>query len=228
MDITREKPEAMLFDLDGTLFRSETLLLPAFHAAFDQLKQEGLYAGERPPDSRILGALGMLLEHIWERVLPDASMEARERMNILLLELQVQGLEEGNVDFYEGVAATLKELHAQGIRLFVASNGLEGYVRNVIAIGGLEGLFEGLYSAGEFQTKSKVDLVKLLLDTYGIKSAWMVGDRSSDVEAGIKNGLTVVGCDYAGFRSEGELEGSDICIKSFAELLNHLPAELDA
>ncbi|UUZ93287.1 hypothetical protein LJK87_00265 [Paenibacillus sp. P25] len=31
----------------------------------------------------------------------------------------------------------------------------------------------------------------------------MVGDRSSDVEAGRANGLFVVGCDYAGFRKPG-------------------------
>jgi phosphoglycolate phosphatase len=223
MHTKRELPEAMLFDLDGTLFRTETLLLPAYHAAFDQLKQEGLYSGETPPEERILGALGMLLEHIWEKVMPEASIEARQRMDILLLQYQMEGLLQGNGILYEGVEETLRKLHVKGIRLFVASNGLEDYVKNVIEARGLGSLFEGLYSAGEFKTKSKVDLVKLLLEKYNIQSAWMVGDRSSDVEAGLKNGLTVVGCDYAGFRSDGELEGAHIRIDTFAQLLDYLP-----
>jgi phosphoglycolate phosphatase len=216
-------PEAMIFDMDGTLFRTETLLLPAYHAAFDQLKQEGLYRGETPPEELILGALGMLLEHIWDRVMPESSPEARRRVDELLLQYQMDGLLQGDGVLYEGVEETLRELHNRGIRLFVASNGLEDYVKQVAYAKGLGPLFEGLYSAGEYKTKSKIDLVSLLMNKHNISSAWMVGDRSSDVEAGLQNGLTVVGCDYAGFGKESELEGSHIVIRSFAELLEHLP-----
>jgi phosphoglycolate phosphatase len=216
---TFQKPEAMIFDLDGTLFQTETLLLPAYHATFDQLRTEGLYSGETPPESAILGSLGMLLEHIWQRVMPDVETPVHRRADDLLLDYQMKGLENGEGFLYEGVAETLAELHAQGIRLFIASNGLEGYVKGVMEHKGLSPLFEGLYSAGEFQTRSKVVLVKKLLDMYGVKSAWMVGDRSSDVEAGRENGLTVIGCDYAGFRKEGELEEAHVRIDRFIDLL---------
>ncbi|GGI44267.1 MTA/SAH nucleosidase [Paenibacillus marchantiophytorum] len=222
MTIQRKQPEAMLFDLDGTLFQTETLLLPAYHATFDELRAKGLFTGETPPEERILGALGMLLEQIWQRVMPEASIEARNEADKLLLNYQMNGLHEGQGDLYEGVAETLQALRDKGIRLFVASNGLEDYVRNVIAAKGLGHLFEGLYSAGQYQTKSKVDLVQILLETHHIQSAWMVGDRSSDVEAGLRNHLTVAACDYAGFRESGELEGAHIRIRSFAELLEYV------
>lgn len=212
-------PEAIIFDVDGTLFKTETSILPAYHATFEQLRQEGLYSGETPPDERILGSLGMLLEQIWEKVMPGASQEMRNRADELLLYYQVEGLKKGEGELYPGVQSTLEQLHQKGVRLFTASNGLEGYVKNVIKYKGLSSLFEGLYSAGEFKTRSKVDLVRLLLERYQISSAWMVGDRSSDVEAGKENGLTVIGCNYAGFSNEGELEGSDTVISSFAELL---------
>ncbi|MNV85762.1 5'-nucleotidase [compost metagenome] len=138
-----------------------------------------------------------------------------------MIKYQVQGLLEGRGVLYDGVAETLQTLHARGVRLFVASNGLETYVKEVIAAKGLTLLFEGLYSAGEYQTRSKVDLVKILLETHGIQNAWMVGDRSSDVEAGLRNNLTVAACDYAGFREAGELEGAHIRIDRFAELLDY-------
>ncbi|WP_248930491.1 HAD family hydrolase [Paenibacillus hamazuiensis] len=217
-----ERPEALLFDLDGTLFKTETLLLPAYHATFDQLRAEGLFAGPTPPEERILGSLGMLLEHIWQNVMPGSSKEARLRADELLLEYQLEGLRRGQGELYDEVASALREMRERGFRLFVASNGLEAYVKQVPEHKGIAPLFEGLYSAGEYKTSSKVDLVRLLLDKHGIKSAWMVGDRSSDVEAGRKNGLTVVGCDYAGFRKEGELEGAHIVIRRFGELLGHL------
>jgi phosphoglycolate phosphatase len=222
MNDKKTQPEAMLFDLDGTLFRTETLLLPAYHATFGQLKKEGLYIGETPPEERILGALGMLLELIWQRVMPGASLETRLRADELLLQYQIEGLSRGTGELYEGVEQTLRALHAKGIRLFVASNGLEDYVKGVTQAMGISSLFEGQYSAGEYQTRSKVDLVKLLLAEHGIQSAWMVGDRSSDVEAGLSNGLTVVGCDYAGFRDKGELSGSHMRIEAFSELLSFL------
>src|SRR5690242_14763890 len=97
------KPEAMLFDLDGTLFKTETLLLPAYYATFERLREEGLYVGPTPPESIILGSLGMLLEHIWQRVMPDSPKETHRRADKLLLDLQLEGLREGGGELYDGV-----------------------------------------------------------------------------------------------------------------------------
>jgi phosphoglycolate phosphatase-like HAD superfamily hydrolase len=212
-------PEAMLFDLDGTLFQTETLSIPAYHATFDQLRREGKYRGETPPERLFLGSLGLLLEDIWKNVLPNEGIDVHQRANDLLLEHQVALLKENVGEMYPGVPETLKALHDRGVKLFVASNGLELYVKEVIRAKGLAPLFTGLYSAGEYETRSKVDLVKLLLEHHGIRSAWMVGDRSSDVEAGRKNGLTVIGCRYADFGNEKELEQADHIITSFPQLL---------
>lgn len=213
------KPEAMIFDMDGTLFMTETLLLPAYHRMFDQLREEKLYMGETPPEHVILGCLGMLLDDIWKKVIPDASEAARQRANELLLELQLEDLQKHHSKLYPGVLETLTELNKRDVKLFVASNGLEHYVKGVARAHQIFPLFEALYSAGEYETASKVDLVKLLLDTHHIHNAWMVGDRSSDVEAGKKNGQTVIGCAYAGFGNGQELEGSDRLIADFTELL---------
>ena len=217
---TRQWPEAMIFDLDGTLFQSETILLPAYHQTFDQLRKEGLFLEETPDEKLILGCLGMLLRDIWTHVMPTtATLAAKQRADQLLIHYQLEWLQKGSGVLYPEVESTLTQLHKQGIRLFVASNGLESYVKQVIAYQGLAHLFEGLYSAGEFQTESKVDLVKLLLEKYSLTSAWMVGDRSSDVEAGKGNGLYVVGCDYAGFGKKNELAGSDVIITAFSAIL---------
>jgi phosphoglycolate phosphatase len=219
MNTMGELPEAMIFDLDGTLFQTEMLLIPAYHRLFDQLRAEGLYKGATPDIQLILSGLGMLLTDIWERVMPDATLAVQERANVLLLQYQMEGLEDKVGELYPNVFSTLTTLHRRGVRLFVASNGLEAYVKGVVAAKGLEPLFEGLYSAGEFQTQSKVDLVRLLMEEYDLENAWMVGDRSSDVEAGKANHLFVVGCNYAEFGKESELAEADMIITQFADLL---------
>ncbi|GAB6988462.1 HAD family hydrolase [Paenibacillus pini] len=212
------KPEAMIFDMDGTLFQTETVLLPAYHKLFAILKEEGLYTAPTPPEERILGSLGMLLEEIWKIVMPDGSDQARKRADELLLQLELEGLQNGNTLLYPGVKDTLHTLKEKGVRLFIASNGLEHYVKGVAAAHGILELFDAVYSAGEHGTVTKVHLVKLLLEQEHVKTAWMVGDRSSDVEAGKENQLSVIGCAYAGFGDGEELYGSDALIRSFTEI----------
>ncbi len=214
------KPQAIIFDMDGTLFQTETLLLPAYYRLFDRLREEGLFEGPTPPEEYILSSLGMLLEAIWQRVMPDASEEARLRADVLLLEEELAGLKGGGSTLYPEVEEVLRKLHQQGVKLFVASNGLEPYVKGVAEAHHIHELFDGLYSAGGYRTSSKVDLVRILLKEHGITSAWMVGDRSSDVEAGKENELTVIGCTYAGFGGQEELIGADFYINHFSELLS--------
>ncbi len=224
MDIVRAdrlpRPEAMIFDMDGTLFRTESLLITAYHRVFDTLRSEKLHEGPTPPEDLMLGSLGMLLADIWKRVMPEGSPEAHRRADELLLQYELSGLNEGFAELYPQVKETLAELRREGVKLFVASNGLEEYIQAIVKTFGLDELFAGLYSAGGRGTATKVELVRLLKAEHGIDSAWMVGDRSSDVEAGKENGLSVIGCQYAGFGQEQELQGSDVIIRQFEELLD--------
>ncbi len=217
-----EKPEAILFDMDGTLFKTETLLVPVHERLFDRLRREGLYEGDTPSVEIMLGSLGMLLAHIWERVMPDVGADVHKRADDLLLELEIEGLRGGEGELYAGVRETLAALHAMGIRLFVASNGLPEYVKEIVEVKGLAPYMEESYTAGEYRTETKADLVRLLLDKHNIRHAWMVGDRSSDVEAGHANGLKVVGCSYAGFGQDNELANADRHITSLDELVSWL------
>ncbi|CAM4115541.1 HAD hydrolase-like protein [Paenibacillus alkaliterrae] len=217
--IKLSKPEAVIFDMDGTLFETDTLLVPVHRRVFETLREERLYEQETPPVERLLGCLGMLLEDIWRQVMPDSSEAARKRADDLLLQYELEGLAAGEGELYPYVQQTLRQLKDQGVKLFVASNGLEEYVKGVARYKGIAELFDGLYSAGEFATASKVDLVARLLKDHGIQKAWMVGDRSSDVEAGKGNGLQTVGCAYASYGRAAELDGADVHISDFRELM---------
>lgn len=92
--------------------------------------------------------------------MPGSSEEARLRADELMVQYELEELEAGRGVLYPQTAETLQRLKEQGIKLFVASNGLEVYVKEVARYKGIADLFDGLYSAGEFQTASKVDLVR--------------------------------------------------------------------
>ncbi|SEN59530.1 HAD family hydrolase [Lihuaxuella thermophila] len=215
--------KAIIFDLDGTLFQTEKLAVPAAEAMFRDLRELGLYSGETPSAAKIQSVFGMTHEEIWQRLLPEADEETRKKADRILLEKELEMLAEGKGALYPGVDETLKKLKNAGWPLLIASNGLLPYVRGALESKGLISLFEGIYTAGEFETGSKTDLVNICKERHGITSGYMVGDRRSDVKAGKENHLTVIGCRYSGFPQFGEhdeLADADYIIGDFKELLS--------
>ncbi|GED54559.1 HAD family hydrolase [Brevibacillus borstelensis] len=215
-------PFAVLFDMDGTLLQTERLSTPAFQKTFEELREKGLWNGATPDEQELTNVLGMTIEQLWEKLLPGASEEIKKVADKLMLKNELILLKQGIADLYPGVREVLQELHANGTALFVASNGLERYIDEICEHFGIKPLFTDLYSAGRFGTRSKKDLVAKLLQDYQVKQAVMVGDRHSDVEAGLANGLKTIGCDF-GFAKPGELDGADVIITRFTDLLTHIP-----
>ncbi|MGZ4107912.1 MAG: HAD family hydrolase [Tumebacillaceae bacterium] len=209
--------EAVIFDVDGTLFQTEKVAIPAFKRTFEALKQKGLYHGDIPSEDKITSVFGMTIPELWETLLPDASMDVRDQANELLAHEELTSLENGVGEPYPGVKETLQCLKDEGYKIYTASNGEERYVATVIEALGLNDYFTRLYSAGEYKTEKKEDLVALLLKQENITRAVMIGDRRSDITAGLANNLHTVGCDF-GFAKDGELKDAHDLIQSFDDL----------
>lgn len=211
--------ELWIFDMDGTLLDSASLAVPAFHVTRARMAQAGWVVPDAWSDDQVLRTFGMTHEHIWLQLLGYRLDDESQRMaDKWLLEEELAGLQEGRATLFAGVADTLRLLHAQGAQLAVASNGQQAYIEGIIEAFGLRAIFAGLYSAAGRQTATKVELVRQLLSEIPHDRAVMVGDRSSDVEAGLENGLPVVGCAF-GFANDGELAGATVRIGHFADLL---------
>lgn len=215
-------PFAILFDMDGTLLQTEKLSTPAFQRTFEQLCKKGLWKGRIPDEREITNILGMTLDQVWKKLMPGAGDQAIEAANTFLLENEIQLIRERVTDLYPGVTDTLRVLHGRGIALFIASNGQESYIDTLCEEYKLRPFLVDLYSAGRFRTRTKKELVAMLLKDYQVERAIMVGDRHSDVEAGTVNGLFTIGCDF-GFAKPGELDGANAVITDFPQLLHYLP-----
>ncbi len=135
-----------------------------------------------------------------------------------MLEIELDLIRNGIGQLYPDVKEVLTKLKEHGHSLFVASNGLEEYIAAIVDFFELNNLFVDLYSAGRFNTESKNDLVRLLMQMYQVETGFMVGDRHSDVEAGKVNGLKVIGCQF-GFSDGKELIDADARISTFQELI---------
>ncbi|NNU94221.1 HAD family hydrolase [Geobacillus sp. NFOSA3] len=209
-------PFAVIFDMDGTLFQTETVLVPALHKTFDRLRREGLWQGDTPV-KEYLRILGVPVSEVWRQLIPEASEAVRDRAAAWFLDDIIDEIGQGNGRLYPDVLTTLSALADQGIPLFVASNGRQRYLDAIRTAFLLERYFIDFYSLDRFSLSSKSALVKQLLNDYGIEKAVMVGDRRSDIQAAKDNGIWSIGCRF-GFANDEELRGADVIIHQFSEI----------
>ncbi len=211
--------ELWIFDMDGTLFRSELVALPAFRVCFARMSAYGIAVPDHISDAQITDTLGQTHDVLWARLM-GRSLSSAERSlaDAWILEEEVSLLLRGVGALFDGVPETLRLLHENGALLAVASNGQQRYIETIVSVFGLERYFTGLYSASGYNVTSKVQLVQRVLQDIPCQRAVMVGDRSSDVEAGVKNGLPVIGCVF-GFATGSELHGATRMAHKFSDIL---------
>lgn len=214
--------KAIIFDLDGTLYQTEKVAVPAFRLTFEELQQKSLLHRNMPSNEEFESVFGMTGAEFWPRLLPKVPRSVHEEADRRLLFWEIQEINRGNVECYPFVKDTLRSLQRKGYVLFIASNGLKPYVEAVLQAAELDQFFLDIYTASEYQTASKVDLVRICMEKYNINMGYMVGDRRSDVNAGKENNLISIACCYKGFPSfatKDELLNADTIIDSFDKLL---------
>ena len=211
--------ELWIFDMDGTLFDSPSIAEETFMRTFARLRQEGVRIPDVITRETIQKTYGYTHDLIWPTLFERAvTHEERELADRIILEVEVALLREGQGRLYLGVADTLARLHQDGAMLAVASNGQQSYIETILDVSGIRDWFAGLYSASGYRVTSKIDLVQILLREIPHETAVMVGDRDSDVEAGMYNELFTIGCTY-GFGGADEIAKARVKVSDLREIL---------
>jgi phosphoglycolate phosphatase len=209
----------IVFDLDGTLFDCKELTNQTFPLVIERLSEKYGEQLEIKRFQQYERFLGTVTEDIFAEILPNAGREIVNEAEQLLIEVEEELIPRAG-RLYQGVEETLAELKSQGYPLFIASNGSKEYVDFVLRDFGIDGFFEGVFSAGGQGTKTKSDLVQALMKDHGYTGQGvMVGDRHSDMEAGANSGMMTVGCTY-GFGDEEEIRDADVKISAISELVD--------
>ena len=208
--------EAIIFDMDGTLFQTNLILEPALEATFDVLREENLWDRETPTE-QYRKVMGVPLPIVWETLCPNHSLEIREKSNEMFQQKLIELIQAKRGALYDDVESTLMEL-SKKYPLFVASNGQTDYLEAIVKTYHLDRFIQHTYSIQQVNSGHKSDLVQVVIRENQIEKGYVVGDRSSDIAAAKDNGLIAVGVNFD-FAQENELIQADFVVNHFKEIL---------
>lgn len=198
----------LIFDLDGTLFRTDTVSIPAVQSALRA-------AGFSPPaEETIIDFFGRPLQDFrdWAyRTYPGMTEQVLDSVD----EWELQLVRERG-QLYPGVHEALTALRASVAHLAVCSNGPGPYVRQVVASHGLTPYFDAVRWPSDGDT-GKPGMVADLLARFAGRPAAVIGDRWDDIAAAHENGILAIGSAY-GFGGPKEIAGADAVAASPGEL----------
>ncbi len=213
--------EAVIFDMDGTLFQTDTVLELALEETFNHLRSLQ-YWDAATPIERYREIMGVPLPTVWEELLPEHSLEIRDNANDYFHEKLIENIEDGNGTLYPNVEQVFDRLTEQGYSIFIASNGLTRYLAAIVSFYQLDRWVTETFSIEQIPSLDKGDLVREIKRKYEIENGAVVGDRLSDINAAKANQLMAVGCSFD-FSQEEELAQADFVIGNLAELVDLLP-----
>lgn len=195
------KTKLVIFDMDGTLFRTETVDIVAMNKA---LSDNGFKALS---DEEILALIGATLDEFCDTLIGSDNKSLKTKFFDDVIKYEIEEIEESG-KLYDGVTDFLENLVREGFTLCICSNGSKEYIDAIINRFNLKKYFKEIWShtAGI----SKTEAVGIINDKFAVDAFIMVGDRSYDIEAAKENGGVSIGVTY-GFGKEEVLLADYTC-----------------
>lgn len=213
--------QALIFDMDGTLFQTDKILEASLDDAFERLRSLDQWDAETPIQ-KYREIMGVPLPKVWETLLPNHSSEERAQTDAFFLERLILNIREGKGALYPHVQEVFSHLIENDYVIYIASNGLAEYLKAIVDYYGLDKWVSETFSIQHIESMNKSDLVRRIVEKYEMTSGAVVGDRLSDIHAGKDNGLLSVGCRFD-FAREEELAQADVVIEDLLELKTLFP-----
>ncbi len=180
-----DKPQLVIFDLDGTLTDSAEGIVASFRHALAQI---GAQAPDGDLASRIVGPpMHHTLSGMGLGEQADAAIAAYRA------DYTTRGWSMNSL--FDGVEQLLADLKSSGVRLAVATSKAEPTARRILTHFGLDEYFEVIAGASvDGIRSSKADVVAHALAQLAPlpEHVLMVGDRSHDVEGAAEHGISTV------------------------------------
>src|SRR6478735_1626828 len=208
--------QSLIFDMDGTLFQTDKILEMSLDDTFNHLRTLNQWDTSTPID-KYREIMGVPLPKVWEALLPTHSDEIRKYTDDYFLKRLVENIRNGKGALYPNVKEIFSFLKENNCSVYIASNGLKEYLEAIVDYYELNNWVTETFSIQQIQTLDKGDLVKTIIKKYDIKSAAVVGDRLSDINAAKDNNLLAVGCNFD-FAQADELAQADVVIDDLIEL----------
>ena len=203
---------ALIFDLDGTLTDSK----PGIVGCLRKVIEERGMSHPGPLDRFI----GPPVEEWVKDLLPDATPDEHAA---LAREYRACYDREGwsNNAVFAGVREMLAQLRAGGFELYVCTSKHEHFAVRILEKFELAAFFTAIYGDKlEYPSHAKADLLARILSERGLDcgAAWMIGDRSFDIEAAQANRIRSIGAGW-GYGAPDELAAADAIAPAPADVI---------
>ena len=197
--------DAVVFDLDGTLFDAEEGIVSSVKHAMNEL------GCAIPPEANLREVVGPPLRDTFHHMLKVPTERLDDAMTFYRKDFRSRGMYLYSV--YPHIRSTLQMLHDGGVHVALATSKPLGLATDILRHYGLLDSFTRVVGEVDGAAKlGKPELVKQALpDKY--HHAAMVGDRKFDVEGAKANGIDAIGAAY-GCGTEEELSdaGADVIV----------------
>ena len=204
------RAEALIFDIDGTLWDSRELVAKGYNL---QLHQEGLDSLQVNA-AQFLPLFGKVAEDIADVLFPSIPTPERYNLMYRCMAAEESYMKDDPCEVgYPGVKETLETLSKKH-RLFIVSNSQKGYPELCMEKLGISSLFQGHLCYGDTGTEKGLT-IRTLMEKYKITDAVYIGDTLADQQAADLAGIGFIWCSY-GF---GKPEHFNAKIDSFPQLL---------
>ena len=199
----------VLFDLDGTLTRSEEGIWNSVRYAAERM-------GFPVPDEKTLRKfIGPPLVYSFREYMGMTEEQAQKAQSIYRERYTTLGMYENRV--YPGVRTALRTLKKAGFHLGIVTGKPAYPTGKILEYFGLSRFFETVVCATDGHAEKDALILQALPAEHG--EVWMVGDRRFDMEGAVRSGVHGLGVTY-GYGSEEELRGAG------AERIAETPAEI--
>lgn len=203
----------IIFDIDGTLFQTDLVTVPAVQRTF------AAYGLPVPDAPTICSFFGQPVEtyEAWLASLAPADQvhQIIDETNKIELDLIAS---EGQL--YPGIRELLTQLRQDGHTLAICSNGPDDYVNTFLEVHDMRQYF-GIIRTRGTKYDGKEIMVREIMDIIPTRPAIVIGDRHDDIEAAHANGAYAIAALY-GFGGEEESQDADTKVSSVQEILETL------
>lgn len=201
--------EAILFDLDGTLWSSSPEICIAWNHVLNRHPE--LHRGPIT-EEELASCFGLPMTEIARKLFPELQEEKKQDLMDECCEEEERYLSEHGGTLFPQLEETLAKLK-ETYRLFIVSNCQSGYIECFLKAHRLEKYFDDIQCWGDHKV-SKGENNKVIMQRNGITKAVYVGDTSGDEESARVAGIPFIFASY-GF---GEAISPDKSIETFAQL----------
>lgn len=201
--------QAIIFDLDGTLWDSRKEIQKTWNLAIEQ--NDNI---RKPIDfMELSGCLGLPMDEIARRLFPNVSDAQQKKLMDDCCALENDYLSKHGATLFPSLKETLAALQEK-YQLYIVSNCQCGYIEAFLHAHHLESYFNDIECWGN-TNHFKGYNIRLLMERNHITNAIYVGDTQGDADASREAGIPFVFCQY-GF---GSVEKPDAVIHTFADLI---------